>query len=554
MLAFILKKKDIILLTILAILIFQFIFGFHLIDFSNIYWLPDDAYNGFLGWSFYRNASETLPFFKIFDYGMGVGSTIIYTDSLPIFAIIFKPFSSLLPVDFQYFGLWLFLSFILTAYFSNRILTYLNMDFISKVFITSSLLLSPIMLERFIAGHFNLMSHWVLLWGILLYLENEKRVSKWFFILLISMLIHGYLFAMTLAITIFHFMRLYLEKHNKKYFISLFLLFVLSMFSLTAFGYFEVQADEVFHGGWGGYRLDILAFMNPIGRSLNWSTFIGEPVSFVPSQIGDLIEGFNYFGLGILLNILVSIYFLIKNSFNSEKPTNIPIYLKVLFLFSIFMIIFSLTNKVSLGGNELFSYNMPEFLKPLTKPFRASARFFWPVYYLILLGSIAINARNIKQKYLPIFFFFIFTIQIVDIQPGIQTIRAFNNKIYLNGLTKMDKEQTELTRVTKDYNQILYVFPEYANKNWRELLYFAYKNNKKTNFGYFARRNWNIQENYIQDLKKDFKNKILDKNSIYYFSDKKIYEELSSEVSQISTIITINDSNGLNHMLIIPNK
>ena len=94
MLTLIIKKKDTILLLALSILIFHLIFGFHLINFQNIYWLPDDAYNGFLGWSFYRGETFfSFPLFKIFNYGSGVGSTIIYTDSLPIMAIIFKPFS-----------------------------------------------------------------------------------------------------------------------------------------------------------------------------------------------------------------------------------------------------------------------------------------------------------------------------------------------------------------------------------------------------------------------------------------------------------------------------
>ena len=46
----------------------------------------------------------------------------------------------------------------------------------------------------------------------------------------------------------------------------------------------------------------------------------------------------------------------------------------------------------------------------------------------------------------------------------------------------------------------------------------------------------------------------LDSNSVYYFSDKKIYEELSKKVATISTKVIVQDSNGLNHMLIIPNK
>ena len=77
---------------------------------------------------------------------------------------------------------------------------------------------------------------------------------------------------------------------------------------------------------------------------------------------------------------------------------------------------------------------------------------------------------------------------------------------------------------------------------------------KSTNFGYFARRNWDKQNEYIKNIKKSFKNKTLDKNSIYYFSDKEIFNQYFKQVSLISKKIIIKDSNGLNHMLIIPNK
>ena len=562
------KNRDLFILSLLSIALFEFIFGFHLVDFQNIHWLPDDAFNGFLGWSFYRNAEETFPLFNIYSYGMGIGSTIIYTDSLPIFALIFKPFASFLPLDFQYFGLWLLLSFFLTAFFGNKILTKIGLNFISKFFVVIILLLSPIVLERFIAGHFNLMSHWIILWGISLYQNREEKISRWLLIILVSILTHGYLFSMTIGIAIFSYIasirdfsetKLY---SNKKNIYNILLLLIFSICALTAFGYFEVQADEVFHGGWGGYRLDLLSFINPIGRSLNWSYILGDLFAFQPSKIGDLIEGFNYFGLGILLNILLAILIILKERFFSHEIIKISGRAKILFIFSVLLILFSLTNNVTLGGNELFTYNMPEFLKPLTKPFRASARFFWPVYYLIFILSIFINFNYFKKNYfkqnqyssINILFLFIMLIQIVDISPGIRTIKTFTNKDYIANVARNYPKQTKLANATKSYKKIIYVFPEYANKNWRELVYFAYRNSKDINFGYFARRNWDTQKKYIVDIERSFDISNLDKESAYYFSDKLKFNEYYKKVSLTSKQITITNPNNVVHMLILPNK
>lgn len=551
MIASIRQNIDTISLLLLSLVFFHFIFGFHLINFENIYWLPDDAYNGFLGWSFYRDESFlSIPLFKIYNYGSGVGSTIIYTDSLPILALVFKPFSSLLPQNFQYFGLWILISYMLTSFYSNKIFTLYSIPLATKIILTSLILLSPIVLERFIAGHINLMSHWIILCGIYLYIRKKQSLSTWILIIIVSILVHGYLFAMTIGIGLFSYIKEYLVKGKKKSNLKkIGAIILISLFSLYIFGYFAVQADEVFHGGWGGYRLNLLSFVNPMGRSLNWSLLTGNFFTYEPLQLGDLIEGFNYFGLGTLISIIVSIYFLIKTKFSRFSKE-----IKILLVFSILLFIFALTNKIGLGNSEFFSYNMPEFLKPLTRPFRASARFFWPIYYLVFIGSAVINYKEIKRNYALVFFIVIAMIQVVDIYPGIKTLRIFTNKTYLENSIKMDIIQEDLSIITKKYNKIVYVHPEYANKNWRELAYFAYKTRKQTNFGYFARRNWDIQNQFIKEIDEDFNANNLDSDSVYYFSKVELFNEYYSKVSNKASREIVFDKNGIEHMLIVPNK
>ena len=522
------------------------------INFINNEWLsPGDSGWHWINWLFFKETPLLqFPIFENYSYGMELSSSIAINDSLPIMAIIFKPFSNLLPVNFQYFGLWIFVSSLLTSFFMNKILTYYRIDLFSKVMLTTIILLSPIVLERFIAGHINLMSHWIILAGIYLYIRKEQNFTTWLVLILISILIHGYLFAMTIAIAIFTYIKEYLINGDvNKCFKYVIITILFSSISLYIFGYFEVQADEVFHGGWGGYRLNLLSFINPIGRSLNWSQLTGDLFTYKALQLGDLIEGFNYFGLGILITIIGSIYFGIKTKFYFINKK-----VKVLLVFSLILLVFALTNKIGLGGSELFTYNMPEILKPLTKPFRASARFFWPIYYLVSIGSIIVIYRQLKAKNAIVFVFIICCIQIVDIYPGIKTIMAFNSKENIQNINRMDTSQEGLSLRTKDYNNIVYVFPEYANQNWRELAYFAYKNNKKTNFGYFARRNLRIQKKFIKNIKASFESGNLDKDSIYYFSDIQIFNEYYEKVSSISEKLVVNDTNGIKHMIILPKK
>ena len=95
-------NRDLLIAILLSIATFYFQYGIEILNPTNIYWLRDDSYTQFIGWSFYRNNEFlTFPLFKIFNYGMDMGSTIIYTDSLPLMALLFKPIQTLLPINFQ---------------------------------------------------------------------------------------------------------------------------------------------------------------------------------------------------------------------------------------------------------------------------------------------------------------------------------------------------------------------------------------------------------------------------------------------------------------------
>ncbi|MBV8378621.1 MAG: hypothetical protein JO279_16615, partial [Verrucomicrobia bacterium] len=75
---------------------------------ASVTWLCGGDYGTqFLGWHFYRNEPLwQLPFGLVRSYGEQRGSSLVYTDSIPLFAFIFRPFSPALPHYFQYVGLW----------------------------------------------------------------------------------------------------------------------------------------------------------------------------------------------------------------------------------------------------------------------------------------------------------------------------------------------------------------------------------------------------------------------------------------------------------------
>ena len=90
------KESNFYLSIIIGLIFFTYIVGMDIVNFSNIFWLIDcpiicDAQQHLLGWLFFRETDILqFPFLKNTSFGLYTGSSLIYTDSLPIFAIIFK--------------------------------------------------------------------------------------------------------------------------------------------------------------------------------------------------------------------------------------------------------------------------------------------------------------------------------------------------------------------------------------------------------------------------------------------------------------------------------
>src|SRR5262245_16573097 len=102
----VLARNPTVWLSILTgVLAFVGVTGGRILRPGYIDWLmgsTDPAAN-FLGWQFFRHTPIfQFPLGDNPSYGVGMGNSIVYSDSIPLFAFLFKPFNSLLPHTFQY--------------------------------------------------------------------------------------------------------------------------------------------------------------------------------------------------------------------------------------------------------------------------------------------------------------------------------------------------------------------------------------------------------------------------------------------------------------------
>lgn len=123
-----LKKHQILLLTLLVALIgfvvFIFIYGFEVIDVTNEAWLysAEDLTQHYYGWVFYRNADWTFPIGLFNTLSYPEYSSVVFTDSIPLFAILFKIISGILPETFQYLGIFGVICYMLQGVFAFTLL------------------------------------------------------------------------------------------------------------------------------------------------------------------------------------------------------------------------------------------------------------------------------------------------------------------------------------------------------------------------------------------------------------------------------------------------
>ena len=109
------------LLFILISLFTTFIIlGTYFINISNTRWIHNvgsDVSPSHVGWFFFKNDVWRFPLGINPNYGDEIGSSIIYSDSIPILALFFKLIGSILPENFQYFSIWFLICFFFTVIF-----------------------------------------------------------------------------------------------------------------------------------------------------------------------------------------------------------------------------------------------------------------------------------------------------------------------------------------------------------------------------------------------------------------------------------------------------
>lgn len=472
-----------------------------------------------IGWYFFKNDIWRFPLGLNPNYGDNINNTIIYSDSIPLLAFIFKFILNLFrinEINIQYYSIWYYLCFHLQLFFSYKIIYCLTKE---KYFsILSSLLFffAPIYLFR-LSHHATLVGHWIILLGIYLLIidRNIKKKKYWFFIINLSCLINLYY---TFILIIFYLVFVTCSSFkNKKYlsnFINTFFIFLTLYILMYVSGYFEIRYIDAVGFGFGKYKMNLLSLIDPGNNNgISWSQILPN----IQLSSMEESEGFNYFGMGNLLLILLCfISNIIKNN-NIISKNHIQFIIA-----SLIFLLLAISNKISFGNIEIINVELNKYLLGILSVFRASGRFFWPVYYLIIIFSIYSIYRNFKHKLSIKIILIIVSIQVLDISRGIYGYSKIIENVGINDnitLEKFIKENSKIVSIN-NYNY---------NKNFSEISFLTEKFSiAKTNIINLARVDRKLlAQNRYKLIKNLYKNNI-ETNTVYIIDNQSHLKHLMS--------------------------
>lgn len=503
--------RDLLLPVFLGIGLFFVITGGKILDPSYSDWLMvDDPATHWQGWQFFRNSPLLQwPLGANPDYGMAMGSSIVFTDSIPALAFVFKPLTSFLPSTFQYMGLWLFLCFILQAVFAWKLQLLFTNNRVLLLCGSAFFVLAPIMLWR-IPIHFALSGHWLLLVGLYFYFSQIRSNKYWLILLSLAVLVHAYLLLMLLVIWGADLLQRCwaMERRFDSSVVQALGIILLLVFLLWSAGYF-MMGGRISATGFGFYHMNLLALFD--GNTL-WSRVLPDLVS----GKGDS-EGFNYLGIGMMGLGIIAMFLLLRCQINISPITRyVPILLACVFFF-----LFALSNNIALGAYEIVSYDLPQAVNKFAATFRVSGRFFWPVYYIVFLTILYLIFTKLKKGKAILFSVLFLVIQVFDISNALINIRQ---KLSNSPAWESPMRSRMWEKIAARYENVIYVLPEHKPEKWLPLSEYASIHKMAINIGYFARKDHKKIQVMRYSLTVKIQNGNLDLDSVYIFDDERLWQ------------------------------
>lgn len=497
-----------------GVVLFFLVFDPRLLDPGYWIWLMEgDPATQYLGWRFFRAEPWHWPPGMIRSYGLEVGSAIVFTDSIPIAAFVAKLLSPLLPETFQYFGLWALLCFALQGWFGGMLADLATERRLERYAITLLFTASLPVMDRAI-GHFALMSHWLVLWGLWLALRPNRELSTgpWAAVACIASLVHAYLLYLVLALWVADVLRRrHFDPQPRPSFgdwVRHVIVVSLALVATMALaGYFLLPGHAVTGGAqyYGKYATNLNAFWNP-----GWGS------RFLPGLAvmkGAELEGHAYLGLGMLALLPVALLSMIAPG--SARPNLRPYVPQI--AIGAFLWMLAVSHQVAWGDRVVLEVPLRGKLLDTVATLRASGRLAWVALYGLWFAAVAIVAARFAPRAATVLIVGAVALQLVDISPRYVAMRDYFADRFIATPARRASPLVSpfWPEAAKHYRTIRMAPVANMARGWEWLSLYAVDHGMAINTGQFARLSFPRVDAANRAITATLKDGPLDRSTLY---------------------------------------
>lgn len=527
------KKINInIVAALLGGIAFVLIYGIKILNPLYTDWLltGGDPSQHYLGWEFFRRSDWYFPLGLTDQLAYPLKTSVIYTDSIPIFAVFFKLFRSILPRQFQYFGIWGLLCFVLQGYYAAKILGERSSS--KAVILAGSVffIVSPIMVFR-MYYHTALAAHWLILLAIYFYFKHEKEyrdifktVMQWGILGILIGSIHLYFVPMCGAILLGYILcSIWKERKIRIRFFYPGISFSVGLFlTIYLLGGFSSGA-AVGTNNLGLFSFNLNAFLNPMSYStLLKNTSLWNWPFYTQGQY----EGFSYLGMGIILLCACGIVLMIKNICRRRKPS---VYQIMTVLMSVGLIALAASPTITWNDKLLLQLPYSSTIYKYWGIFGSCGRMAWPVvYFLMIFGITSIGNMTWKRKEITsVILILACLVQVVDLSGQLYKRHAnYSEKV----VYKSPLEGTVWDDIISsgEYKHVVWVTHNVDHNDVIQVAVYAMKNDMTMGNFYFARGidNRDIIEEQLQNTSEDCVYVFLKSDDTFEYEDYENYADV----------------------------
>ena len=401
--------------ALLGALIFLLLYGVRVLDPTSVDWIlnnpsPDPAQH-YLGWELFRRSPVHLPYIGAnYNAVYPFRTSVLFTDSLPLAALLFKLLGGILPTRFQYFGWWGLFCYMMQGGLAQAVIariagvqpTFGRGDKSKAAIIMSPgqtaklwgsvlgagvLVLFPALTMRTFA-HEALAGTWLVLLALYLWLRSDELMSAtrracllWGLMGLLCAGIHLYYLPMVGLVLVGYAVRRALQKRGPAA-----VLLPIAAFCAAALA--ELFLLGAFAVNFAGYSNGYLSGADYLGLFVPW--------------LAQSWEQNVYMGLGAVLAVVLAIFSVVCNARKAEKFfTAHHDWVVAGVVVLVLDLLAAGGNAITVGGKTLFTVPIPQFLMDFWAMFSSCARLAWVAGLLLAVATCGLVLRFWQKGVVP---------------------------------------------------------------------------------------------------------------------------------------------------------